>query len=78
MKTIAKNRLAAFMPKITQAKSYRLDNNFSGESVPNLSAMADFALRMGANARIDPETCTGRITYHSNHWVEFTYDGALS
>jgi hypothetical protein len=72
-KTIAKNRHAAFFPKITSAKSYRLDNFFKGQEITHLNEMADYALRLSPKVWIDPATHTGQIHYHDNHWIEFAY-----
>jgi hypothetical protein len=72
-KTIAKNRVAKFLEKVTNAKAYTLDNYFRGEEIKDLNHMREWAAKLQGKVQIIPETKTGQIHYHSNHWVEFNY-----
>lgn len=64
MKTIAKNRVAAFLPKITNVKCYSLDNGFSGTD-----ATIDWAVKLQAKFSTDGKKGVARC--HSNLWYEF-------
>lgn len=66
MKTIAKNRIAKFLPRISNITMYSLDNGFNGAPVSNL----DWAIKMDAKFVWDG-TSKGKARCHSNLWYEF-------
>lgn len=73
MKTIAKNRLHKFIPRIRNIKSFTLENGFRGETVAdeNVKRYLDFAVKTDAKFRYNPETLKGSAKHHSNHWFDF-------
>jgi hypothetical protein len=71
MKTIAKNRVEKFAPRIRNIRSYTLENGFTGQPVPDEKRSIDFAINTGAKFSFDPETMTGKARHHSNSWFEF-------
>lgn len=65
MKTIAKNRVAAFLPKIANVTVYSLDNGFKGEP-----ATIEWAVKLDAKFMWDGKS-KGKARCHSNLWYEF-------
>lgn len=75
-KTIAKNRLEQFIPRIQNVRVYSLENSFSGKHAQSDEAAINFAVKVGAKFIHDASTGTGQARCHSNLWYEFDVDPA--
>ena len=71
MKTIARNRLDKFIPRISNVRIYSLDNSFSGETAKDDAYSIGWARKMDAKFQHDEATGKGRARCHSNLWYEF-------
>lgn len=71
MKTIAKNRLDKFLPRIKNVRIYSLENSFTGQPASDPQRAIEFAAKVGAKFAHDAATNTGRARCHSNLWYEF-------
>jgi hypothetical protein len=69
--TIAKNRTAPIIAKIASAKSYTLDNCFTGKPVEELDWLKSYLTKMQPKIYFDKATGTGQAYLHSNAYYNF-------
>lgn len=69
--TVAKNRTAPIIAKIVSAKSYTLDNAFSGKPVEELDWLKSYLTKMQPKITLDRATGRGQAYFHSNAYYDF-------
>lgn len=69
-KTVPKNRSAAVIANLTSAKSFTLDNCFSGATVDDMDWLRRYLTRMEPKVRLDKETGKVDMRLHSNERYE--------
>jgi hypothetical protein len=78
MRTVRRRSLESrsLWGRVSQARSYRLDNYFNGQDVAVEAVRDDYFAKasIGNTPRIwfNPEKATYTVHYHSNHWIELS------